>query len=172
MSDASRSIHELNPDLFEAGVDDRLSSAVEARKKAMDFLARREYGQAELRKKLARAGFSADAAGEALDRLRAEGLQDDARFIESFIRSRINQGKGPVRIRSELAQRGLDAGLIGHGLQQADEDWFALAGRVRAQKFGPGQPLDFKEKARQMRFLQYRGFEQAHIQSSVSACNY
>ena len=172
MSDASRSVHDLNSDLFNNGQEERFASALEARKKAMDYLARREYGWLELKKKLGQAGFEAPAVDEAVDQLRAEGLQDDTRFIESFIRSRIGQGKGPVRIRVDLEQRGLDSALIEAGLEEAEEDWFALARQVRQQKFGPDLPQDFKEKARQMRFLQYRGFEQAHIQSSVSACNY
>jgi regulatory protein len=104
--------------------------------------------------------------------LRSEGLQDDSRFVESFIRSRINRGKGPVRIRAELRQRGLDSMLIDAGLEEAEEDWYELARKVREQKFGSERPREFKEKARQMRFLQYRGFEQDHIQASVSACNY
>jgi regulatory protein len=172
MSDATRSIHDLNSDLFQPEQDERFSSAVEARKKAMDYLARREYGLLELQKKLRRAGFYEPAAVDAVEQLRADGLQDDARFIESFVRSRISQGKGPVRIRVDLGQRGLDSALVEEGLEQSGEDWFALALRVREQKFGADLPQDYKEKARQMRFLQYRGFEQDHIHSSVSACNY
>ena len=101
-----------------------------------------------------------------------QGLQDDRRFVECFVQSRINQGKGPARIRADLGQRGLEAGLVEQVLDDTEEDWFALACEVRQRKFGEALPADFKEKARQMRFLQYRGFEQAHIQSAVSACNY
>jgi regulatory protein len=172
MSDASQSIHDMNSDLFEAVIDERFESAIEARKKAMDYLARREYGREELRKKLLQAGYTDNATDEAVGQLTSDGLQDDARFIESFIRSRVSQGKGPVRIRSELGQRGLDSGLIEQGLDEAGEDWYLLTKAVRQQKFGDEIPKDFKQKARQMRFLQYRGFEQSHIQASVSACNY
>ena len=41
-----------------------------------------------------------------------------------------------------------------------------MAREIRAGKFGNEAPTDFKEKARQMRFLQYRGFESDHIQSA------
>jgi len=44
-----------------------------------------------------------------------------------------------------------------------------LATEVRLKKFGTAEPRDFKEKARQMRFLQYRGFEQEHIQAALTA---
>jgi regulatory protein len=165
----SESINELNADLFSPEEVDRFADPREARKKAMDYLARREYGQAELVRKLLQAGFDSDVSAAAVAQLRTEGLQDDRRFIDNFIHSRISQGKGPVRIAADLAERGLDAGMIAAILEDNDKDWFALAGEVRHKKFGAELPGDFKAKAKQMRFLQYRGFEQAHIQAAVSS---
>ena len=92
--------------------EDRFSSPIEARKKAMDFLARREYGQTELIRKLADKGFERDVAAQAVTQLTDEGLQSDQRFAESFVQSRINQGKGPVRIRLDLGQRGISESTI------------------------------------------------------------
>jgi len=138
----------------------------EARKKAMDFLARREYGHTELVRKLADKGFDRDAAAEAVGRLTEDGLQSDTRFTEAFVQSRINQGKGPVRIRLDLGQKGISDSTIEIALEEAGPDWRALAREQRVKKFGRDLPSDFKEKARQMRFLQYRGFEQDHIQSA------
>jgi len=166
MPDA-KSIHELNADLFHPEEVDRFEDPREARKKAMDYLARREYGQEELISKLATAGFHADIAADVVGVLRDENLQSDQRFAESFVQSRISQGKGPVRIRQELKERGIRSELISDALQEADEDWFALALEIRVRKFGSDIPGDFTEKARQMRFLQYRGFEQEHIQCAV-----
>ena len=132
----------------------------------MDFLARREYGQTELIRKLANKGFQSDVAALAVTQLTDEGLQSDQRFAESFVQSRINQGKGPVRIRMDLGQRGISDATIEIAIEDADPDWCALAREQRHKKFGSSAPSDFKEKARQMRFLQYRGFEQDHIQSA------
>ena len=143
--------------------------AIEARKKAMDLLARREHARAELEQKLAAAGFDAEVAAGAVQKLVDEGLQSDRRFVESFVQSRIRQGKGPVRIHADLGQRGIPAGLVDEVLEQAGEDWHALAREVRAKKFGPSQPAEFRDKARQMRFLQYRGFEPDQVQAAVSS---
>lgn len=164
-----RSVNELNADLFQPEEVDRFSDPLEARRKAMDYLARREYGHAELVRKLETAGFARDLAGDAVDRLREEGLQSDDRFAESFVQSRINQGKGPVRIRLELNERALDGAAIDRALEAADADWYRLACKVRVQKFGPALPADFREKARQMRFLQYRGFDGEAIQVAVTS---
>jgi len=159
-------VHEDISDLFSSEEEDRFSCPKEIRKKAMDFLARREYGQDELARKLAEKGYQRSVVDGVLERLADEGLQSDTRFAESFVQSRINQGKGPVRIRIDLGQRGIRDGVIEGALEEAGCDWYELACQERVKKFGVAVPDDFKEKARQMRFLQYRGFEQDHIQSA------
>jgi regulatory protein len=148
---------------------DKFSNPVEARKKAMDYLARREHGRAELVDKLTRYGFDDATACTAVDQLVEDRLQSDTRFVEAFIASRINQGKGPLRIRADLRERGIGDAVIAQGLQEAAQDWYAAASDVRQKKFGNNLPRDFNEKARQMRFLQSRGFDTDHIQAAVSA---
>ncbi len=151
--------------------DERFSNPVEARKKAMDYLARREYGNTELQTKLQHAGFEACTVKAVVDQLAREGLQNDHRFVESFLRSRVSQGKGPVRIRLELRQHEIDEALVDECLDASDGNWSELAADVRARKFGKELPRDFREKAQQMRFLQYRGFESAHIQRAVAGAD-
>ena len=149
--------------------DDRFSDPIEARKKAMDYLARREHGRSELLEKVTRFGFDAEIADDAVAQLVEDGLQSDVRFAEAFVRSRINQGKGPAKIRADLREKGVNDGVTEDGIRDAEQDWYALAAEVRLKKFGAQRPADFKEKARQMRFLQSRGFEQDQIQAAVSA---
>jgi len=150
-------------------LDDRFSDPVEARKKAMDYLARREHGCTELINKLTKFGFEAGIAVDAVAKLVDDGLQCDQRFVEAIVRSRINQGKGPARIRADLRDKGVNDNVIAEGLREAVQNWYDLATEVRLKKFGAGHAEDFKEKARQMRFLQSRGFEPDHIQVAVSA---
>ena len=135
----------------------------------MDYLARREHGRVELCNKLMKFGFDADIADDAIAALVEDGLQSDQRFTEAFVRSRISQGKGPAKIRADLRERGLNDSLVDEGLAEAAQDWYALARDVRIKKYGTACPVDFKDKARQMRFLQSRGFDSNHIQSAVSA---
>ena len=161
-----KSINEVINDLVPPDEVDRFADPKEARKKAMDLLARREHAFDELCRKLEKAGFDADVAADAIARLRDEGLQSDERFVDSFVQSRINQGKGPERIRAELGQKGVRDAVIEQALENSGADWYAMAREIRVGKFGAESPADFKEKARQMRFLQYRGFETDHIQSA------
>lgn len=148
--------------------DEKFSDPIEARKKAMDYLARREHGRAELAAKVTKFGFDSDTAADAVAQLIDDGLQSDQRFVEAFVQSRIRQGKGPARIRADLQERGIGGKRIDYGLSEAQQNWHGLAHGVRVKKFGTECPLDFKEKARQMRFLQSRGFEQDHIRFALS----
>lgn len=133
----------------------------------MDVLAGREHSRWELRRKLTVAGAPGDLADETLDALEEEGLLSDARFVESFIAARARKGQGPVRIAQELDRRGVDEGLIEELLDECDIDWYELAGDVRRKKFGKTVPRDFPSRAKQMRFLEYRGFDSDQIQSAM-----
>jgi regulatory protein len=166
MADTSE-INDLIADVV--SVDDRFSDPNEARKKAMDYLARREHSRDELCRKMTKFGFEMNVALDAIEALRQDGLQSDRRFVEAFLQSRISQGKGPTRIRADLSQRGIREAMIHEVLSEVEQDWFALARETRRKKFGADVPAEFKEKARQMRFLQYRGFEPGQIQAAVSA---
>jgi len=162
-------LHEEINDLLSGGEEDRFSCPKEIRKKAMDFLARREYGQVELIKKLADKGYLRRLVEQQIQTLTEECLQSDDRFAEAFVQSRINQGKGPVRIRLDLKQRGISDAVIEMAIDESAADWHGLASEVRLRKFGDAAPTDFKAKAKQMRFLQYRGFEQDHVQGAFSS---
>ena len=150
-------------------MNDTYTDPVEARKKAMDYLARREHGRVELAAKLEASGFDGAVAEAAIAGLVEDGLQSDVRYVEAFVRSRIEQGKGPMRIRADLRSRGIEDRLIEGGLADSGEDWTALARQVRLKKFGPDTPRAFSDKARQMRFLESRGFDGDQIRAAVSA---
>ena len=94
-----------------------------------------------------------------LDELVASDLQSDRRFCESFVRSRSQQGQGPRRIAQGLRQLGVADDLVREYLWQADIDWFAALQQLYRKRFGETKPADYKEKAKRMRFLQYRGFD-------------
>ena len=154
----------------EAMADDRLLSHAESckvlRKKAMDLLARREHAVAELRRKLQShvdgrgkaQHLDADAIDDVLAKLQNEGLVSDERFTEAFVRHRNNNGYGPQRIQAELRERGVSEKIAAIHLDLGDPQWFERALSVRNKRFGEDRPKDFKERARQARFLQYRGF--------------
>jgi regulatory protein len=128
----------------------------------MDLLARREHSVAELSQKLIaharRNEFDDEVVANVIDELQGEGLLSDERFTEAFVRYRINNGYGPIRIQSELRERGVNEKIQASYLDFADPQWLEQVVLVRRKRFGDSLPEDYKERARQARFLQYRGF--------------
>jgi regulatory protein len=149
--------------LLSLSVTEVATKDLSPRKKAMDFLARREHSVAEIRAKLIARDFAADAVELAVDMLVNEGLLSDERFAEAFVSSRVRKGQGPLRIRVELERRGVSSDFITACLEQGDIDWDGLARSVRVKKFGPASIESYREWARQANFLQYRGFSGEQI---------
>lgn len=139
---------------------------VDVRAKALDLLARREHSRHELKAKLNQRGFDADLVDEILDELVARDWLSDQRYAEAYVRMRSDKGYGPLRIRNELSERGIADVLVNQAFAESGRDWFALASHVRERKFGVSQPGDFKTRAKQSRFLQYRGFDFEQINAA------
>jgi regulatory protein len=137
-----------------------------ARAGALALLGRREYASGELAAALTRKGYAREAVTEVVAALLDERLLDDTRYAEALVRQLVTRGQGPSRIRQELQQAGIAAALIESAIASGP-DWCALAREVRARKFGAVPPTVWSERARQMRFLQYRGFSNDHIGSCL-----
>jgi regulatory protein len=133
-------------------------AVAEAYEQALKLLVRREHSRRELAHKLGERDHPAAAAEAALDRLEAEDALNDARFAEEYARARFAKGFGPVRVVAELREHGIDGdGLAPARLERAEQR--RLAAEQLAKRFGNGEPADFKERAKRMRYLQQRGFE-------------
>ena len=150
------------PDTAAAEADERT-----VRTAALALLAGRDFGRAELVRRLAKRGYAAAVVSTVVDGLVAERLLSETRFVEQFIRQHAGRGHGPVRIRAELRERGVPESEIEAGLEAAGEDWARIARGTRRRRFGFSSPADYRERARQARFLQYRGFSADHIRAAL-----
>lgn len=111
--------------------------------------------------KLQRKGYDDAVAHAAVDAVYANGLQNDGRFAESFVRSRAARGQGPNRIRQELRVRGVSSEKA--EAIMAEYDWDALIHHVYTHKYGKSQPESRAEHAARFRFLHQRGFTPSQI---------
>ena len=134
---------------------------------ALALLAGRDFGRTELARRLERRGYPAPVVATVVEGLVAERLLSEARFVEQFIRQHAGRGHGPVRIRVELRERGVPEAEVEAGLESSGEDWAAVARDARRRRFGVSPPGDYPERARQARFLQYRGFSADHIRAAL-----
>ncbi len=132
----------------------------EIRQSAMNILSMREQSRSELFRKLVRKYPEArDKIEAVVEQLAGNDFQSDERFAESFVRSRINRGYGPIRISAELRQKGVDREAVSEILPDiSDDSWFEMAVEAQTRKFSGKTANDQKEKAKQMRYLIYRGY--------------
>lgn len=142
------------------------ASHADIRARAIKLLARREHAPAELARKLVQRGYDPEQIHAVLDALRADNLLSVQRYAESMVRARSARGQGPQRIRADLSSAGVDDADIEAALSQAETDWSALAASERIKRYGDGVPDNFPDRAKQMRFLQRRGFSGEQINAA------
>jgi regulatory protein len=133
---------------------------------AVTLLARRDFACGELAGRLQADGYPAEAVAAVMADLTAERILDDSRFASQYVSYHAQRGRGPRRIAMDLGNRGVAQALIEAALQGIP-DWAALARAVRVRRFGPTPPESWAEKAKQGRFLQYRGFSSDHVRSAL-----
>jgi len=135
----------------------------------MDLLARREHSYFELKSKLLKKDFEEEQIEKELNQLVGDKLLSDSRFTEAFISSRKDQGKGPLRIQSELKARGIDEALISSHLVNVDDnEWLKIAYDALEKKLGKGKQVDYDKKLKFMRFLSNRGFKDLQVVETIN----
>jgi len=125
------------------------------RVQALKFLARREHSRAELRAKLAPHAESEEQLDHLLDALQAERLLSDQRYATQRVAARGGRF-GNSRLKQELRTQGVGDEDIAAAVE-AGGDETERCRAVWRKKFG-NSPASAEERAKQMRFLQYRGF--------------
>jgi regulatory protein len=111
-------------------------------------------------------GFDAGLVDELIEKLRAEKLLDDRRYLENFVTYHAARGQGPNRVRAELRKLGIAAAESEASLE-AYPHWGAQLERARQKKFGTSLPTNYADRQRQARFLAYRGFTGAQIREAL-----
>ena len=135
------------------------------RRVVLHWLTRRDYSQHEITQKLKVKAYPTEAIHTVVADLAQAGLINESRFTENYIYWRRGKGYGPLRISMELRSRGIPSEMIAEQLQITDNAWFAEAQKAWQKQFKGKLPADFKLRAKQMRFLQYRGFTREQIES-------
>jgi regulatory protein len=125
------------------------------RARALRYLALREHSRQELRGKLAPHALEGDDLEALLDDLAARGWLSEVRW-ESTARAK-SRRFGPLKVAQLLRARGLGDEIIAAGLRAAGTDGAGSIEAIWRSRFRH-TPVDEREKARQVRFLQGRGF--------------
>jgi len=129
-----------------------------AKSVAVNLLSRREHSALEIRDKLLKRDFDEDEIKLTIKELQQGGWLSDERFAEAYIRMRQLKGFGPVRITIELNERGVDENIIDTYMRATDDSWQLTLEQQYRKKYKNSKAGDYNEKAKRIRFLQYRGF--------------
>jgi regulatory protein len=132
------------------------------------LLAKRDYTKKMLYAKLISLGYEENAIELALNEAERQGFIHEQRFIENYIHQQSQRGYGPIRIQIALEAKGLESGAILAAMPDKSF-WIDLANVVRQKRFGAAKPAAYAEKAKQMRFLQYRGFDVECVKLEIVA---
>ena len=147
---------------------DNSSNQALIRRAALNYLARRDHSSTELTQKLRGKLFPQADVDALISSLQQKGLLNDQRFAENFCRWRRAKGYGPLRIRAELEARGIAGETIAEVVQITDNAWLAEAAQLWRKRFKAKKPQNFQDRAKQMRFLQYRGFTREQIERTMA----
>ena len=146
-------------------IKDELVAYKAIKEACLQYLARREHSLQELVQKVSMKGFARQDIVVVLEELTDQGLQSNARFAESYARSRVHKGFGPLRIQAELQQRGAGDCSFDMAVEDIAGSWSLLLEQVYSKKYGIEKVLDMKEKIKRSRFLQQRGFPNDMVRS-------
>ena len=138
----------------------------DARRLALQLLARREFTFSELVDRLETKGCTRLVSQRVVQQLQEDGLQSDERFAEVFARSRMARGHGPMLLRAEMRARGLSDTLTDENATHPQAHWIILAAAALQKRFRQ-PPANRDEWARQARFLARRGFSADLIYSAL-----
>ncbi|MCX7955535.1 MAG: RecX family transcriptional regulator [Patescibacteria group bacterium] len=132
--------------------------------KAYFFLKFRPRTEKEIRdylcKKIIKTHWSRDDVEKVIEKLKEQGLIDDEKFVEMYIKNRLLlKPKGKNLLKKELILKGINNDLIEKyfSLNQIDEENVAFA--ILKKRWSRFKNLDFKRKLeKSLRFLVSKGF--------------
>ena len=139
---------------------------------AVRLLSRRDHSIYEMQQKLKLRQCPPDEITAAINYCLENDWLNDQRFAASFLRLGVSKGHGWQRICFDAKSKGINSALIEQAEKNAPHDWFELAKELALKRFadihGTLPDVDYKQRAKWFRYLQYRGFSFDEINYALS----
>jgi regulatory protein len=133
------------------------------------LLSRQEYSRRDLTIKLQKKEASPEYIEILLDWCESLNYINETRYCEGFIRRHLAKGHGFARIKSEASAKGIDKTLLSFQIDEMEIDWYEMARAAYNKKFSALTATpDYKQKAKIVRYLMYRGFNYEQIEFAIS----
>lgn len=136
--------------------------------RALYWLSKRDYSVADFSKKLDKVCIDNEMKQALLNQLIENDWLSEKRYIAAFTRSKVAMGLGAFRIINDLKQHGVSASDAESHLATLDVDWFEQALMTYNKKYGDKPIVDYKEKTKRFRYMQYRGFTIDQINYAIA----
>ena len=148
-----------------------LDSPKDIRVKIMDYLARRDHSKKEILKKMTSKVSSLELLLTEIDKLEVEGYINEQRFAEDYVNARVFRGNGPLKIKAELRNKGINDNVILAATLLHEETCVINAHKALVKKFGHINAESYEEiqklKLKKQRFLGSRGFSFEAINAAM-----
>ncbi|RKJ41687.1 regulatory protein RecX [Acutalibacter sp. 1XD8-33] len=147
------------------------SDARRANEKALYLLEHRNHTKKELAEKIARTAASREAAQAAANHMEELGLIDDEAYARDYAREMFQRKRyGPMRVKQELRQKGVESWLIDELLEEYG-DGALLEENLRAvlERKYSGWQEDEKIRRRAFGALQRMGYTYEQIRQGMAA---
>jgi regulatory protein len=145
------------------------SEPVDPYNKGIELLARREHSARELKSKLVRRGIEKEQVDAVVSDLQSKDFQNDARFGEMLVRTRIESGYGARWIIAELKTHGISEAKARELIDAAEPDWPSIVRAQVRRRYGTKPAANLAERVKRANFLLRRGFDAATVQSATRA---
>ena len=127
-------------------------------RRALGYLARREYARKELSTKLKSKHYPQDEIVAVLDALAEKNYLNDSRAAVTWVSHYANRGYGPRYIEKQLGLKGVAQDEIALAIESAGADWDTLLEKTWRKKFKSAFNVSFEMQIKQKNFLMMRGY--------------
>ena len=151
------------------------AAALQTYDRALNMLAFQARSARDLRRRLVQKGETEAHVDQAIERLAANGLVDDAQYARQLARSKVlGQGASKRRLQQEMFKRGVAREVadeaIAEVLEDEEVDQGELVERVARKKARSLAKLDAPTRRRRLyAFLARRGYEGDDIRRALKA---
>ena len=156
---------EISTDLY--GKIEEAEQVRRAIKKGMGILLYGDNTADRLKWKLIAAGYSGDAATNAVKYLRDLGFINEDKIARQLLQASIKKGYGPMRINMELQKKGVPKEIARDLMKDLDVDFVEQCALVIKKKWGE-MPSERAARAKAVRALTSLGYTYDDINSAVN----
>lgn len=122
------------------------------------YCAYQERSEADVRKKMGTLAVPVAMADEIVKELKAGDFLNEPRFAETYVRSKLKEKWGKLKIRQGLYQKGIDADVIQEQMDQIEDEQYMEIVRATVEKWKRLNSQESDNRPKLIRHMLSKGF--------------